>query len=149
MRLKIQGVSFFAVAYKTKVSAEVNRFQVIENKAQQAAWALNNYPLPFPAVLVQIGRLRISFDRSGLRFKRKMGGQLPEIARPALVETLLGRRTRPELMSAWVGPPRPELPVVPAALILEQYAPDYSIRDPQLLVLFVGAIDWEPNIDAV
>jgi hypothetical protein len=77
-----------------------------------------------------------------------MGGQLPGIARPALVETLLGRRTRPELMSAWVGP-RPELPVLPAALILEQCAPDYSIREPQLLVLFVGAIDWEPNIDAV
>jgi glycosyltransferase involved in cell wall biosynthesis len=52
-----------------------------------------------------------------------------------------------KLMSAWVDPSW--ITVVPTGVDLEQYAPDSSISEPDSLVLFVGAMDWEPNIDAV
>jgi glycosyltransferase involved in cell wall biosynthesis len=52
-----------------------------------------------------------------------------------------------KLMSAWVDPSW--ITVVPTGVDLEQYAPDSSISEPESLVLFVGAMDWEPNIDAV
>jgi glycosyltransferase involved in cell wall biosynthesis len=51
-----------------------------------------------------------------------------------------------KLMSAWVDPA--SITVVPTGVDLEQYAPDYG-GEPKPLVLFVGAMDWEPNIDAV
>lgn len=52
-----------------------------------------------------------------------------------------------KLMSAWVDPSR--VTVVPTGVDLRQYQPDFSERDLQPLVMFVGAMDWEPNIDAV
>jgi polysaccharide biosynthesis protein PslH len=52
-----------------------------------------------------------------------------------------------KLMSAWVDPSR--VTVVPTGVDLRQYQPDSSERDLQPLVMFVGAMDWEPNIDAV
>jgi glycosyltransferase involved in cell wall biosynthesis len=51
-----------------------------------------------------------------------------------------------KLMSAWVDPSR--ITVVPTGVDLRQYQPDFSERDLQPLVMFVGAMDWEPNIDA-
>ena len=52
-----------------------------------------------------------------------------------------------KLMSAWVDPWR--ITVVPTGVDLRQYRPDFSEREAKPLVLFVGAMDWEPNIDAV
>jgi polysaccharide biosynthesis protein PslH len=52
-----------------------------------------------------------------------------------------------KLMSAWVD--QDWITVVPTGVDLAQYAPDHSGREPQPMVLFVGAMDWEPNIDAV
>jgi glycosyltransferase involved in cell wall biosynthesis len=52
-----------------------------------------------------------------------------------------------KLMSAWVDPSR--VTVVPTGVDLRQYRPDFSERDLRPLVMFVGAMDWEPNIDAV
>jgi glycosyltransferase involved in cell wall biosynthesis len=52
-----------------------------------------------------------------------------------------------KLMSAWVDPSR--ITVVPTGVDLRQYKPDFSQQDLQPLVMFVGAMDWEPNIDAV
>jgi polysaccharide biosynthesis protein PslH len=50
------------------------------------------------------------------------------------------------LMSAWVEPSR--IAVVPTGVDLRQYSPAES-DEKSLQVLFVGAMDWEPNIDAV
>jgi glycosyltransferase involved in cell wall biosynthesis len=52
-----------------------------------------------------------------------------------------------ELMSAWVDPLR--ISVVPTGVDLSQYGPDFSECEMKPLVVFVGAMDWEPNIDAV
>jgi len=52
-----------------------------------------------------------------------------------------------KLMSAWVDPSR--VTVVPTGVDLSQYQPDFSERELRPLVVFVGAMDWEPNIDAV
>jgi polysaccharide biosynthesis protein PslH len=52
-----------------------------------------------------------------------------------------------ELMSAWVD--APGITVVPTGVDLQQFRPDPSLREVGPLVMFVGAMDWEPNIDAV
>jgi len=53
------------------------------------------------------------------------------------------------LMSAWVAPSR--LTVVPTGVDLQEYRPcepDPVERESAPLVIFVGAMDWEPNVDA-
>jgi glycosyltransferase involved in cell wall biosynthesis len=52
-----------------------------------------------------------------------------------------------QLMSEWTDVSR--IAVVPTGVDLQQYRPDRSDRTVEPLVLFVGAMDWEPNIDAV
>jgi polysaccharide biosynthesis protein PslH len=51
------------------------------------------------------------------------------------------------LMSAWVEPSR--ITVVPTGVDLQQYHPESSADMAEPLVVFVGAMDWEPNVDAV
>ena len=51
------------------------------------------------------------------------------------------------LMSAWVSPQ--QITVVPTGVDLEQYSPQFTRKETSPLVMFVGAMDWEPNIDAV
>jgi polysaccharide biosynthesis protein PslH len=51
------------------------------------------------------------------------------------------------LMSEWVKPA--QVTVVPTGVDLEQYAPVAASAEPAPLVTFVGAMDWEPNIDGV
>jgi polysaccharide biosynthesis protein PslH len=52
-----------------------------------------------------------------------------------------------DLMSAWVEKSR--ISVVPTGVDLQQYRPEKSPRGVGPLVMFVGAMDWEPNADAV
>jgi glycosyltransferase involved in cell wall biosynthesis len=52
-----------------------------------------------------------------------------------------------QLMGAWTDTAR--ITVVPTGVDLKQYRPCPSPRADTPLVLFVGAMDWEPNIDAV
>jgi glycosyltransferase involved in cell wall biosynthesis len=52
-----------------------------------------------------------------------------------------------KLMSAWIDPSR--VTVVPTGVDLRQYKPDFSDREVAPVVVFIGAMDWEPNIDAV
>jgi len=53
-----------------------------------------------------------------------------------------------QLMSAWTKASR--ITVVPTGVDVKQYRPGHSARSPEKpLVLFVGAMDWGPNIDAV
>ena len=52
-----------------------------------------------------------------------------------------------KLMGAWVDPAR--VTVVPTGVDLEQYAPGDSGCEPGPLVMFTGAMDWEPNVDAM
>jgi glycosyltransferase involved in cell wall biosynthesis len=51
------------------------------------------------------------------------------------------------LMSAWVDASR--ITVVPTGVDLERYRPERPAGEPQPLVMFVGAMDWEPNVGAV
>ena len=51
------------------------------------------------------------------------------------------------LMMQWVDGDR--VTVVPTGVDLAQYAPDPAAKEPAPLITFVGAMDWEPNVDAV
>jgi polysaccharide biosynthesis protein PslH len=51
------------------------------------------------------------------------------------------------LMAAWVDASR--ITVVPTGVDLQQYKPEPSSQPTEPLVMFVGAMDWEPNVDAV
>jgi polysaccharide biosynthesis protein PslH len=51
------------------------------------------------------------------------------------------------LMETWVEGSR--ITVVPTGVDLEQYKPDFSNEPASPIVMFVGAMDWEPNIDAM
>lgn len=51
------------------------------------------------------------------------------------------------LMEAWVEGSR--IIVVPTGVDLEQYKADFSNKPASPVVMFVGAMDWEPNIDAM
>ncbi|HXJ96825.1 MAG TPA: glycosyltransferase family 4 protein [Terriglobia bacterium] len=51
------------------------------------------------------------------------------------------------LMAAWVDASR--ITVVPTGVDLQQYKPEPSPQPTEPLVMFVGAMDWEPNVDAV
>ena len=51
------------------------------------------------------------------------------------------------LMEAWVEGAR--ITVVPTGVDLEQYRADFSHKPHAPVVMFVGAMDWEPNIDAM
>jgi glycosyltransferase involved in cell wall biosynthesis len=50
------------------------------------------------------------------------------------------------LMSAWTAPER--ITVVPTGVDTEQFCPASGSRSEKPLVIFVGAMDWEPNVDA-
>jgi len=52
-----------------------------------------------------------------------------------------------QLMRAWVDPA--QITVVPTGVDLRHYQPDVTDREVAPLVMFVGAMDWEPNVDAV
>ena len=52
-----------------------------------------------------------------------------------------------QLMSAWVDPHR--VTVVPTGVDTEQYSPAKTAITEKPLAVFVGAMDWEPNVDAV
>jgi len=51
------------------------------------------------------------------------------------------------LMMQWVEGDR--ITVVPTGVDLRQYTPDPSLLEPEPVVTFVGAMDWEPNVDGV
>ena len=52
-----------------------------------------------------------------------------------------------QLMAAWVDPSR--ISVVPTGVDLSQYRPEPGAAIDSALVVFIGAMDWEPNVDAV
>jgi glycosyltransferase involved in cell wall biosynthesis len=52
-----------------------------------------------------------------------------------------------QLMKNWTDPSR--ITVVPTGVDVQLYWPGPSSRVVEPLVLFVGAMDWEPNVDAV
>lgn len=51
------------------------------------------------------------------------------------------------LMEAWVEGAR--ITVVPTGVDLQQYRANFSYQPQSPLVMFVGAMDWEPNVDAM
>lgn len=52
-----------------------------------------------------------------------------------------------KLMSAWTSPDR--ITVVPTGVDTEEFCPATTATAEKPLVLFVGAMDWEPNVDAM
>ena len=51
------------------------------------------------------------------------------------------------LMESWVEGSR--ITVVPTGVDLEQYRADFTQKQGKPVVMFVGAMDWEPNVDAM
>jgi glycosyltransferase involved in cell wall biosynthesis len=51
------------------------------------------------------------------------------------------------LMTQWVDPSH--VAVIPTGVDLTQYRPDPSVPEPAPVITFVGAMDWEPNVDGV
>jgi glycosyltransferase involved in cell wall biosynthesis len=51
------------------------------------------------------------------------------------------------LMSRWVDPSR--ITVVPTGVDLSHYAPGSEAEEKGKIVTFIGAMDWEPNVDGV
>ena len=51
------------------------------------------------------------------------------------------------LMTRWVDPDR--VTVVPTGVDLGEFRPDSQAAEPGPVVTFVGAMDWEPNVDGV
>ena len=51
------------------------------------------------------------------------------------------------LMQPWLG--NAGITTVPTGVDLKQYRPGLDDHDPGPVVMFIGAMDWEPNIDAV
>lgn len=51
------------------------------------------------------------------------------------------------LMTRWTDPGR--ITVIPTGVDLGQYRPDPTAAEPGPVISFVGAMDWEPNIDGV
>jgi glycosyltransferase involved in cell wall biosynthesis len=51
------------------------------------------------------------------------------------------------LMTQWVDPSH--VTVIPTGVDLTQYHPDPSVPEPAPVITFVGAMDWEPNVDGV
>jgi glycosyltransferase involved in cell wall biosynthesis len=51
------------------------------------------------------------------------------------------------LMETWVDGAR--ITVIPTGVDLEQYRPDFSAKPAKPVVMFVGAMDWDPNVDAM
>jgi glycosyltransferase involved in cell wall biosynthesis len=74
-----------------------------------------------------------------LRYERRMVGKFAHV-----LAVSDGDRER---MSAWVD--RSHITVVPTGVDPQQFQPDTSIATLEGLVTFVGAMDWEPNVDAV
>ena len=52
-----------------------------------------------------------------------------------------------DLMQRWV--PASHLTVVPTGVDVQEFRPDSSVSAEEPLVMFIGAMDWEPNIDGV
>jgi polysaccharide biosynthesis protein PslH len=52
-----------------------------------------------------------------------------------------------ELMSNWVDASK--ITVVPTGVDLQQYRPAKRLTDAKPLVMYVGAMDWPPNVDAI
>lgn len=52
-----------------------------------------------------------------------------------------------KLMRQWIDSAR--VTVVPTGVDVQQYRPESADRETDSVVTFVGAMDWEPNIDAV
>lgn len=117
-----------------------------------------NFPdsLPVPAVLFQhnveseIWRRHAS-NESGQLMKLVYGMEHRKMLR---YERAAVRRFRHviavsdhdrKLMSAWVEPER--ITVVPTGVDIEQFGGSGAMDEEQQLVIFVGAMDWEPNVD--
>ena len=119
-----------------------------------------NFPerLPVPAVLFQhnveseIWRRHAETETNpakrlvyGREYQRMLGYERATVRKFHSVIAVSGHDRK--LMSAWVDPAR--VTVVPTGVDLEQYAPEDSEREPGPLVMFTGAMDWEPNVDAM
>jgi glycosyltransferase involved in cell wall biosynthesis len=81
----------------------------------------------------------------GLEFKRILAYEKAAMQRFHHVIAVSEHDRR--LMSTWVEPAR--VTVVPTGVDLQQYQPCFSDRAVEPLVMFVGAMDWGPNIDAM
>ena len=121
--------------------------------------AANNFPgsLEVPSVLFQHNVVSEIWSRhaaNASNWTRKIVYRL-EYSRMMRYEQATVRRFHhviavsdhdKKLMSRWVEPER--ITVVPTGVNIEEFCPVESHGQEKALVVFVGAMDWEPNIDA-
>jgi polysaccharide biosynthesis protein PslH len=74
-----------------------------------------------------------------LRYEQEIVGKYPHVIAVSQHDK--------ELMAKWADGSR--ITVVPTGVDLEQYGPALSPSPAEPLIVFVGAMDWEPNIDAM
>jgi glycosyltransferase involved in cell wall biosynthesis len=74
-----------------------------------------------------------------LRYEQEIVGKYPHVIAVSQHDK--------ELMAKWADASR--ITVVPTGVDLEQYRPASSPSPSEPLIMFVGAMDWEPNIDAM
>ena len=114
---------------------------------------------PVPAVLFQhnvemkSGAVMPTMDSAGLRkmiygieFSKMLRYEQATVAREFDHVIAVSEHDK-QLMSAWVDPHR--VTVVPTGVDTEQYSPAKTAITEKPLAVFVGAMDWEPNVDAV
>jgi len=81
----------------------------------------------------------------GREFRKMLAYERAAVRRFPLVIAVSDHDKR--LMSEWVHNSR--ITVIPTGVDVSQYRTGGSDRKPTPLVMFVGAMDWEPNVDAV
>jgi len=81
----------------------------------------------------------------GVEFQKMLGYEQIEVRRFHHVVAVSENDRK--LMTQWVDPGH--VTVIPTGVDLAQYRPDASAPEPAPLITFVGAMDWEPNVDGV
>jgi glycosyltransferase involved in cell wall biosynthesis len=121
-----------AVNFPTKITIPTVLFQ---HNVESEIWRRLALVQPHPAKKLLY---RVEFAKM-LRYERKMVRRFQHVI-------AVSEHDR-KLMSRWVEPAR--ITVVPTGVDLRQFKATFPGKETENLVIFVGAMDWGPNVDAV
>ncbi len=164
----------YALKLKNPAPYAVSRFESTAVRKQLESWltserfdvavcdfldaAVNFDAWPTPAVLFQhnveseIWRRHSETEANpvkraicALEFKKMLAYEKATL--PRFQQVIAVSEHDKELMGAWID--RSQISVIPTGVDLRQFQGVSSDRTRAPLVVFIGAMDWEPNIDAV
>ena len=121
-----------AVNFPRKITIPTVLFQ---HNVESEIWRRLALVQPHPARKLLY---RVEFAKM-LRYERKMVRRFQHVI-------AVSEHDR-KLMSRWVEPAR--ITVVPTGVDLRQFKATFPGKETENLVIFVGAMDWGPNVDAV